>query len=473
MKFLFAIQNTAHFLNYRRVAESLCAGGHNVVFHLEYVEKPWANLTERPLADLKDKYPDRFGYSDIIRRNGFWRKALFTKREMANYGGYLRKENPIATSNYTRERAEAKMPPRARQALSIAPIRKLAFSKAGWAAMDFVENVAPLEKRVMDYLRREKPDLVVASPYIFPHSEQIDYIKCAKALNIPTVVGIASWDNLTTKGLFQVYPDSVFVWNQPQVEELKNIHGVSPEQAFTTGAPSLDIWFELTPKLSYEEFCRESGVDPGKDYIVYLCSSKSIIKREDEFIRKLAESLKARMGDNSPVILARPHPEHTEVWNDNHIPGVAVYPSRYDAYYDREAKGIFYHTLYHGKCVMGINTTAIIEAAIVSRPCISVTAPEYADTHTGSSHFHHLLNAGFIDVASGFESAVELVAGAIAGKDGRKTARRDFVGSFVRPWGLETPASAIMAHALINLAEGKTLSEVKALAGSGALVPAS
>ena len=40
---------------------------------------------------------------------------------------------------------------------------------------------------------------------------------------------------------------------------------------------------------------------------------------------------------------------------------------------------------------LGVNTSAMIEAAILGRPVLSVLAPEFAATQEGTVHFHYLL----------------------------------------------------------------------------------
>ena len=53
-------------------------------------------------------------------------------------------------------------------------------------------------------------------------SEQVDWIKAARACGIRTAACIASWDNLTNKGLLRIEPDLVVVWNEAQRREAPN-----------------------------------------------------------------------------------------------------------------------------------------------------------------------------------------------------------------------------------------------------------
>ena len=87
----------------------------------------------------------------------------------------------------------------------------------------------------------KEPDVVVASPYIFSLSREVEYVKAARSLGIPTVVVVLSWDNLTSKGTFHVLPDLTLVWNSALAEEAASLHDVPKEKLVVTGAPVFDF----------------------------------------------------------------------------------------------------------------------------------------------------------------------------------------------------------------------------------------
>ena len=53
--------------------------------------------------------------------------------------------------------------------------------------------------------------------------------------------------------------------------------------------------------------------------------------------------------------------------------------------------GLF-RLLCHSAAVVGLNTSAMIEAAIVGRPVLTVLLPEFRDNQEGTVHFHYLLD---------------------------------------------------------------------------------
>ena len=112
------------------------------------------------------------------------------------------------------------------------------------------------------------------------------------------------------------------------------------------------------------------------------------------------------------------------------------------------------NVLFHCHAVMGVNTTAIIEAAVVDKPCIALVTDYYAITQQNIGHFQHLLRGGFMEIASDANSLAHTLNRVLAGEDRLAQARRDFVRDFVRPNGLERPAAEVLAETLMQIVEG-------------------
>ena len=58
---------------------------------------------------------------------------------------------------------------------------------------------------------------------------------------------------------------------------------------------------------------------------------------------------------------------------------------------DARSKGDYFDSLYHASATVGLNTSAMIEAAIFGRPVHTVLLPEFRDSHEGTVHFRYLL----------------------------------------------------------------------------------
>ena len=69
-----------------------------------------------------------------------------------------------------------------------------------------LEKFIPTHKEVYNIIKNNKIDLIICSPTISHHSQDIEFLKVADKLNIDDIVSIASWDNITTKGTFSKIP---------------------------------------------------------------------------------------------------------------------------------------------------------------------------------------------------------------------------------------------------------------------------
>lgn len=65
-----------------------------------------------------------------------------------------------------------------------------------------------------------------------------------KAQGVPCIAMIISWDNLSSKGVINAYPDLVLVWSNAMAEEYKRLYG--PGCVRVTGVPRFDIYCQPT-----------------------------------------------------------------------------------------------------------------------------------------------------------------------------------------------------------------------------------
>src|SRR5262245_57733618 len=61
-----------------------------------------------------------------------------------------------------------------------------------------------------------------------------------------------------------------------------------------------------------------------------------------------------------------------------------------------EARADYFDALFYSAAVVGVNTSAFLEAGIVGRPVFAISLPEYRDNQDGTLHFRYLT-----DVAGG------------------------------------------------------------------------
>jgi hypothetical protein len=309
----------------------------------------------------------------------------------------------------------------------------------------------------VSFLRSEAPDVVLVSPLVEPASDQVDLVRAAAVAGLPTATLVASWDNLTNKGDLKVATGMVAVWNEAQRAEARELHRVSEEAVVITGAQAFDRWFGRRPSRTRDEFCRDVGLPPGRPFVLFTGSSIFIARADVEmpFVRRWIEALRASSDPlvRDLAVLVRPHPYNGQAWRAQDfdgLDGVAVWPrGGYDPIDEANRIGLF-DSLYYCDAVVGINTSAMIEAAIVGRPVLGIEAPEFAGSQDGTLHYRHLLpeNGGFLRVSSSFEAHLAQLAEVLRDPDATREQITRFVRSFVRPHGLDTPATGVLVEAI-------------------------
>ena len=325
-----------------------------------------------------------------------------------------------------------------------------------------VEVLLPSSDEVVEFLRANRPDLLVVSP-VFGSPVQLEALRAANLLGVPNCHMVASWDNLTNKGLMRTYPGTVVVWNQAQLKEAVELHGVARDRVTVTGAQNFDEWFARSPTTGYADFTSRLGLRSDRPYLLYLGSSSFIAPDEASYVAEWLTRLRAHRALADVGVLVRPHPQNARQWEEQaelrdaaqlaiHPPPGAAPQQTGRADWSRED---FYDSMYHATAVIGVNTTAMIESGILGKPVHTLLAPQFSHTQEGTLHFEHLRSAGggLLNVATDWNQHFELLSASLrrSGEPDPRSLR--FVEAFVRPHGLDRPATPIVIEALEAAAE--------------------
>jgi hypothetical protein len=250
------------------------------------------------------------------------------------------------------------------------------------------------------------------------------------------------------------------VWNESQQREAVTYHRVDARTIAVTGAQPFDRWFDRAPSRTREAFCRDVGLPDDRPFVLFTGSSIFIARADVEmpFVRDWIGALRASADPavRDLQVLVRPHPYNGRAWNPDvfaGVPGVAVWPrGGYDPVDEASRAGLF-DSLFYCDAVVGINTSAMIEAAIVGRPVLSMLAPEFAGTQEGTIHFHHLLpeHGGFLRVAATLDEHVVQLADRLRDPAASRAETARFVASFIRPHGVDRPATPVFADVIERL----------------------
>ncbi len=444
MRILYALRSSDHFSYQETIIRELCLLGHSV--HFTY-DKKWSKSTAGIQNVLKTN--PNFKIYEFIYRTNFWRPIIFFMRELRSYASYLRRKDQ---SNYYSRRWYSYQPYWLNRLIHVFPlINKWIASEGMDKFFTWFEGIVPSDRKIVESISKLSPDVVIVSPINLRFSEEVEYLKAAKKMGIPTVGIVLSWDNLTTKGLFHIIPDLLLVWNQAHANEAVTVHHVREDRIVLTGAPVFDKWFGIEDLLlSRRDFCRRVGLNPDFPYIVYLGSSKNIARDETWLVAELGDALsKSSLPHLKEMqILVRPHPANAEIYQTVTSDKTVVWPKEGSLPDSTATLQDFYNTLKHSVATVGINTSGMIDAIINDIPGIAFVSVRYQETQEQAVHFKHLSQAKALEEVVTIEECLQAISALYNGEDLRRDARNDFIRSFIRPFGLETSAGKITALAV-------------------------
>jgi hypothetical protein len=454
MRILFFVRHKGYVANFDSTLRLLGERGDRVHLALDRLDK-WPKPGS-VTASLAQDYPNvSFGPAPSRDESDTWVIWGEQFRAAINYLLYLEPE--FEDAGKLRARIERKTPLWAKRLAGLRPFegaRGRDRLRRIWRAL---ERLAPPDRDVEKFIRDFDPDIVLVTPLVVGQSPQTEYVRAAKRLEKPTGLCVASWDNLTTKGVVHEMPGFVTLWNEGMKREAVRLHGVPEDTVVVTGAQTYDHWFGWRPSEDRERFCRKVGLKPELPILLYLCSSSFIAGSEEpEHVEAWIRSLRRQpgFGPDQVQVLVRPHPSNAPPWEKYDPaalgPGVAIWPEPGWAQQPAERKTGFYDSIHHSGAVVGVNTSALIESAIVGRSVHTVRAPRMHGGQEGTVHFSLIseFGGGIVNMADSPEEHAAQLRAVLDGDGGGGDRRRRFLEAFVRPHGLERPAAPILVDAI-------------------------
>lgn len=362
---------------------------------------------------------------------------------------------------YTRLKRGRKIPEFARQLLKKYRLRYGWRRRAALAWLRLVEEAVPADEGLIEHFRTYRPDLLLVSPLLGTDTKQLGHVRAAKTLRIPTLYAVHSWDNLTSKGLIRMRPEGIAVWNETQKREAVELHRQRRRRIWITGAYNFDDWFVARPSMDRAAFLRHVGLPPDRALILYLCSALHFqkLQPEETFVTEWVQRLR-RCNDgrlSKAAVLVRPHPKRLEEFADLSIfggdPAVAVWPREGELPAGDERKQTFFDSLYHADAAVALNTTAVIDAAVVGRPVCTILDARYRVSQEMTLHFSYLTDpdSGVLRVAEDWATHWDQLAEALASGPNPARAKR-FVEAFTRPQGLDHACAPSLVGCIESLA---------------------
>jgi hypothetical protein len=449
-RILFAVPVPEYLRFFEDVIERLRDRGHEVIIAIEREGKDaGAASRARAVARIERTPPP-------VR----WRAFYETLATTSDYLRFMAPE--FADKPYLRRRMDKYLPDR------FAALRRVRTLPSGivgaaYALSRVVERVTPGDAGLRGFLAHLQPDALVLSPLVLRGTggaRQTQLLKAARRLGIPTALAVGSWDHLSSKGFIRLAPDRVLVWNETQKREAVGYHRIDPADVRVTGAYPWDLWFRTSPSRSREAFLADVGLPADRPYVLYVGSSRGIAAPAAE-LAFVTDWLRTLRTASDPVVrsigvMIRPHPTNRDHWTRaplEELGPVRVWPLAQPALpMTPEDHATYHDSLFFSSAVVGINTSAMIEAAIVGRPVLTVRHEGVAQDET--VHFAYLTReqGGSVEVADSMDAHLAQLAAALRDPAGVRERTSAFVRTFVRPQGLDQPSGDLFAAAVEELA---------------------
>ena len=452
MKILFTALHFANYRNFESVVRDLAARGHQV--HLLADEKE--NFGGQALVErLAAEYPGvTWGWTPSPADERWFPFAQKVRFAL----DYVRFLDPRYVEAEKLRIRNIDRTPRLVRWMTSGVGGALLGHRATASLLKGIERLLPRSRGITQLLEQQQPDVVLLTSLTFSRSFAMDQVKAARALGIPTAACIMSWDHLSSKALVHIQPDATMLWNDVQKHEAVDMHGIPETSVVVTGAQCYDQWFDKRPVRWREQFCRDVGLDPSRPFVLYVCSAMSPVPDpvEPVFVKEWIQALRSS-GDpalRNVSVLVRPHPERVREWTGVSLDGLDHVVVNGRNPIDADAKADYFDSLYYSSAVVGLCTTVFLEAAIIGRPVLTLQLPAYRMHQDGMLHFRYLLNVegGLLHTAPDVPSHVAQLAAVIKGDGSRDDRNRRFITAFIRPQGLDTPATPRFVDAVEELA---------------------
>jgi hypothetical protein len=451
VKILFIARHYTYFRYYDSAVRMLAARGHRIHLAVEVEDKIGGGAAVQALTE---QFPAVTCGMVPSRRPDTWSGVARRLRLGLDYLRYL---DPFYDTAPLRRVRAGSRTPRLLTALADPPlVGGPRWRRIYGRALHTLDAAVPPPASVVDYLAEQAPDVLLITPLVDLGSQQIDYVRAARQLGIPCGFSVWSWDHLTSKALLREHPERVFVWNETQRREAIETHGVPADRVVVTGAQNFDHWFGRQPTRTREELCGQLGLPADRPIVLYVCTG--VIKGsppEVDFVREWMTWLR---NSTDPVlrtagVLIRPYPSNLAAWSTVDLSAygpVAVWGGNP---VDETSRSDYFDCLYHSAAVVGLNTTAFIDGAIVGRDVLTVLVPRFHDNQRGTEHFRYLLQVGggMLRVADTQDVHLEQLGAALRRPRAAEHPHRVFLEAFIRPRGLDQPATPVFVDAVEEL----------------------
>lgn len=336
------------------------------------------------------------------------------------------------------------------------PLARWGRTLLGWVGRDAQDAILGLFQALLVRLsptaydpvfRSHPPDVVVGtrvlsmtSPSKPEGSRALDrhLLLAAARMGRPTMVVVASWDNLTTAGFFPVEPDRITVWNETMKAEAVDIHGLPAGRVHITGAPQHDAYADPAYRSTREEFFARQGLDPALKLVVITTQTAGTVPDEARLATGIAKALVEDRSRGVQVLVRLHQLDDPARYSElDGAPNVIVDQAgkRTTGYddrdFDRESVTALVDTLRHADVVINTASSISIDATANGSPVICVRFDADGERPYDRSvrrlydltHLTNIVRSGGVAMADSLPDLLDHVEAFIADPDRLRSGR--------------------------------------------------
>ena len=225
---------------------------------------------------------------------------------------------------------------------------------------------------------------VFVAPAVLRGCEECWVIGAAHRARVPVCFIAMTFDSLSTKGLVPQCFEKYFVWGAHHVEDLVTRHGISSSKIVQVG--SLYHQWILKGANAISE-----GTRAGTEFdIIWLGSSANICDDEAQVFQHF---LGEKIISGELEVAIRMHPSND--WSEMLVESIHERITHIDSSLNFEGSSDYLEYLTRARFVIGVNTTALLDAALCGKSVgVVVSAKKKGVRQDSVKHFSDMVRAG-------------------------------------------------------------------------------
>ncbi len=258
-------------------------------------------------------------------------------------------------------------------------------------------------------LRSLRPDLVLNTSSVSWSSRL--WSRAASLAGIPVVSNVISWDNMSTKTLFDEMSQSYLIWSHEMDDDCAaSLPFVRSRPRTIVGSPQFEPIVQGKGLVPRAEFVTRYGLSPEKKLVLYTTGSKSLFPREPECLEALLTHWRANLRDRADIMV-RMHPKDRQ---GRYAKVIEKFPDvpftlagetlaeEDDWVPNRNDISLLVNQLHHCDLIVNVASTMTLEGFTLDKPAINIgfTLGESGgarypmDDYYKSRHYRDIVDSG-------------------------------------------------------------------------------